>query len=147
MAGQWTTTDPAPADTFANPLVSGDNAAPFGDGIPNLLRYALGAAPGDAVQLPEFAKSAATATFRFRYDPALFDLVYQVETTGDLADWSTPPPRRGSPRPAAGWKSPIPPRRPAAVSNGCGFPADSPVRRDHVLAKRSGPRQAARRKG
>jgi autotransporter-associated beta strand protein len=78
-----------PAD-LADPLVSGDMAAPFGDGIPNLLRYALGTPAGDAVQLPLFSKSGATATFRFRYDPSLFDLVYQVEATADLADWSNP---------------------------------------------------------
>ena len=85
----WQAANFPPAD-LANPLVSGDNAAPFGDGIPNLLRYALGAAAGSAVELPEFTRSGATATFRFRYDPSLFDLVYQVETTGDLADWSNP---------------------------------------------------------
>lgn len=85
----WQAANFPPAD-LANPLVSGDNAAPFGDGIPNLLRYALGTPAGDAVQLPLFSKSGATATFRFRYDPSLFDLVYQVEATADLADWSSP---------------------------------------------------------
>lgn len=84
QAGNFSPTD------LANPLVSGDSAAPFGDGIPNLLRYALGAAAGDPVELPEFTKSGATSTFRFRYDPSLFDLVYQVEATTDLADWSNP---------------------------------------------------------
>lgn len=85
----WQAGNFPPAD-LANPLVSGDNAAPFGDGIPNLLRYALGAAAGNAVELPEFSKTGATATFRFRYDPSLFDLVYQVEATGDLEDWTSP---------------------------------------------------------
>jgi autotransporter-associated beta strand protein len=85
----WQAANFPPAD-LANPLVSGDNAAPFGDGIPNLLRYALGATAGSAVELPEFARSGPTASFRFRYDSSLFDLVYQVEATADLADWSNP---------------------------------------------------------
>ncbi len=86
---RWQALHFSPAD-LANPLVSGENAAPFGDGIPNLLRYALGAGAGGAVELPEFSKSATTATFRFRYDPSLFDLVYRVEATGDLSDWGNP---------------------------------------------------------
>jgi autotransporter-associated beta strand protein len=69
------------------PDISGENATPFGDGVPNLLRYALGAGSGP-VQLPQLPKSGNTYTFRFRYDPALFDLVYRVEATDDVADWS-----------------------------------------------------------
>ena len=83
----WQSANFSPGD-LANPLLSGENAAPFGDGIPNLLRYALGASSGDAVALPQFSQAAAT--FRFRYNPALFDIVYQVEATGNLADWSNP---------------------------------------------------------
>jgi autotransporter-associated beta strand protein len=85
----WQAMNFPPAD-LGDPDISGDDAAPFGDGIPNLLRYALGAGAGDAVDLPEFSKDGNSATFRFRYDPALFDLVYQVEATDDVGDWSDP---------------------------------------------------------
>ena len=85
----WQTANFPPAD-LVNPAISGDDAAPFGDGIPNLLRYALGAGAGETVALPEFARTGPTATFRFRYDPALFDLVYQVEASHDVGDWSAP---------------------------------------------------------
>ncbi|WP_367873440.1 FN3 associated domain-containing protein [Luteolibacter sp. Populi] len=71
------------------PAISGENAMPFGDGIPNLVRYALGAGSGP-VALPEFARTGGSASFRFRYDPALINLVYQVEATADLGDWSNP---------------------------------------------------------
>jgi autotransporter-associated beta strand protein len=83
----WQSANFSPTD-LANPLISGENATPFGDGIPNLLRYALGFTATEAVALPQF--SQAGATFRFRYNPALFDIVYQVEATGSLADWSNP---------------------------------------------------------
>jgi hypothetical protein len=87
--GAWQTGNFTPSD-LANPAISGENAAPFGDRIPNLLRYALGATGSEAVNLPQFGKAAGAATFRFRYDPALFDIVYQVEATHDLTDWSHP---------------------------------------------------------
>jgi autotransporter-associated beta strand protein len=85
----WQAATFGPAD-LGNPAVSGENAAPFGDGIANLIRYALGASGAGPVALPEFTKAGATATFRFRYDPALYDLVYRVEATDDLGDWSAP---------------------------------------------------------
>lgn len=78
------------ASDLSNPEVSGENAKPMGDGIANLLRYALGAGSNATVQLPEFTRNSGGLTFRFRYNPALFDLVYQVEASNDVGDWSNP---------------------------------------------------------
>jgi autotransporter-associated beta strand protein len=78
----------SPGD-LANPTISGENATPFGDGVPNLLRYALGADSG-AVELPRLEPSGNSFTFRFRYDPSLFDIVYRVEASGDPGAWSNP---------------------------------------------------------
>ncbi|WP_035603056.1 chitobiase/beta-hexosaminidase C-terminal domain-containing protein [Haloferula sp. BvORR071] len=75
---------------LGNPAISGENAAPFGDGVPNLLRYALGTSGAGQVSLPELVRNGGSASFRFRYNPALFDLVYQVEATTNLSDWSNP---------------------------------------------------------
>ncbi len=77
----------SPAE-LADPAISGEDARPFGDGIPNLLRYALGADGGEPPLLPRFEVADGVAAFRFRYDPARFDLVYRVEASDDLSDWS-----------------------------------------------------------
>ncbi|MCC5844288.1 MAG: CotH kinase family protein [Verrucomicrobia bacterium] len=63
---------------------------PFGTG-PNLLKYALGLSAGvsageDAVWLGVDAAGRLFA--RFRRDPDLVDVVYFVEVTPDLTDWS-----------------------------------------------------------
>ena len=75
---------------LGNPELSGENAKPMGDGIANLLRYALGAGSSTAVQLPQFTRSGGSLSFRFRYDPSLFDLIYQVEASDDAGNWSNP---------------------------------------------------------
>ena len=83
---------PEPAE-FADPAVSGPAAAPFGDGLPNLLRYALGVVdPADAAQLHPYLKIGDddVRLFRFPFDPALSDVTYLVEATYDVADWSAP---------------------------------------------------------
>lgn len=76
----------SPGD-FSNPAISGENAAPFGDGVSNLLRYALGAGSGP-VNLPLLERDGSSFTFRFRYDPSLFDVIYRVEATSDPANWT-----------------------------------------------------------
>lgn len=51
----------------ADPAVSGPSATPFGDGVPNLLRAALGATPGSpAVTLPSATVEAGHLTLRYR---------------------------------------------------------------------------------
>lgn len=78
----------SPAE-LANPGISGDDASPFAGGVPNLLRYALGAGAGP-VELPQLERSGGGFNFSFRYNPALFDIVYRVEATNDVANWTSP---------------------------------------------------------
>ncbi len=73
--------------------ISGDAADADGDGVPNLLEYALAADPraADEGLLPRLARSEGGLVFEYRRqrDRALDDLTYLVETTADLtASWS-----------------------------------------------------------
>jgi autotransporter-associated beta strand protein len=79
---------PSPTD-LADPAVSGLMATPFGDGIPNVLRFALGVSGGDPVShaLPHLTPDIPPV-FRFPYDPGLTGLVWTVQATNDLSDWS-----------------------------------------------------------
>lgn len=76
-------TFPNPAD----PALAGPDASPFGDGIANLLRFALGTTPDGRVRLPELLVEGGVARFRFPYDPALHGLRWIVESTADPAVW------------------------------------------------------------
>ncbi|MBC8009482.1 MAG: hypothetical protein H7067_05255, partial [Burkholderiales bacterium] len=70
-------------------LAAGDHAPeaePFGDGIPNLLRYALGGAPGEPVALPSAALDPA-GKLTLAFNRAEDDALYVVETSDDLATW------------------------------------------------------------
>ena len=80
---------PNPADR-ANPWISGPAANPSGDGLENILRYAFGAGPYEPVAhlMPALVSQGSTRQFRFRYDPALTDLVWRVVASKDLEDWS-----------------------------------------------------------
>ncbi len=79
-----------PAD-FANDAVSGPAATPAGDGVTNLMRYAHGVGPLDAVAqlLPLLtADGAGGFLFSFRYDPTKTDLVWRVKASTDLSGWT-----------------------------------------------------------
>jgi hypothetical protein len=81
---------PNPGD-LADPVISGPAADPFGTGIPNLLAYALGRAPGDStVAMPRLTGSAGAYDFVFPFDSRRDDIVCIVEATSDPADWSNP---------------------------------------------------------
>ncbi len=85
----WKTTAfPNPADR-ANLAISGPGANPSGDGVANLIRYALGVGPYQPVTslLPGIVKIGNTSSFRFRYDPTKPDLIWQVKASNDLAAW------------------------------------------------------------
>jgi autotransporter-associated beta strand protein len=69
--------------------ISGPEAAPFGDGIANLLRFALDLGFEDAAGfLPVVSMEQDAAVFSFRYHPHLEGLRWIVEATSDLKDWS-----------------------------------------------------------
>lgn len=81
---------PNPADR-ANDAISGPHANPSGDGVENLIRYALGVGPYDSMAglLPNLQKNGTGHDFRFRYDATKPDLVWRVKATNNLAAWST----------------------------------------------------------
>lgn len=73
-----------------DPQIGGPEANPSGDGLPNLLRYALGMGPGDSPAdfLPRYVHLGDHGEFRFPFDPGRDDIAVIVEATGDLANWS-----------------------------------------------------------
>ena len=78
-----------PADR-ANPAISGPNAMPAGDGVSNLMHYALGVGPYDPVvtRLPQLVKSGSTFALRFPFDATKADLIWRVQTTQTLNAWT-----------------------------------------------------------
>ena len=76
-----------------DPAISGLNACPAGDGIPNLIKYALGLKPKiDGTSGLPVVSSVPTAEQTYlalTYTKALSatDLTYTVEASGDLSAW------------------------------------------------------------
>lgn len=72
-----------------------DLANPTGDGVPNLLKYALGLDPTSLVAAPTPYPAAAIdgetyLTFNFSRVSVATDLTYEVQVTGNLAEpWTT----------------------------------------------------------
>ncbi|MCW1923586.1 CotH kinase family protein [Luteolibacter arcticus] len=76
---------------LTNEAVSGPEATPAGDGISNIMRYAHGVGPYEPVLhlLPVLVKDGGGHEFRFRFDPALTDLVWKVKASNDLGSWTS----------------------------------------------------------
>jgi autotransporter-associated beta strand protein len=74
---------------LADPEISGAAAAPFGDGVPNLLRFAFGDTTGGDIDLlnPRVVMGAPPR-FRFPYDPGRLGLRWRVESSESITDWS-----------------------------------------------------------
>jgi hypothetical protein len=74
---------------LADSAISGPEAAPFGDGVANLLRYALGVAPGENAleSLPELSPGEGSLGFAFSYDPGRRGIRWTVESSSVLNDW------------------------------------------------------------
>ena len=83
------------ATELGNPAISGDNADPDGDGVVNLLEYALGLDPKTAgrVGLPMVSRttvgSSSYLTLTYTKVKADTDLTYLVEVSGDLQTWNS----------------------------------------------------------
>jgi hypothetical protein len=104
-ADQQFTTNPGPHDFWnenyfsaaqlANPAISGAMAAPAGDGISNLMKYALGMNP--MVQSASGLPAGGTAvigganclTFTYTKMDAATDITYVPQWSTDLVNWST----------------------------------------------------------
>lgn len=76
---------------LADSNISGPNAIVSGDGLTNLLKYALGLDPHVAVSsgLPEGSSTATDWVFTYTRPTSTTDLTYEVESTSDFATWST----------------------------------------------------------
>jgi len=80
------------------PAVTGANEATalspladsLGGGVDNLLRYALDIKRGDALsdRLPHLSLKDKRPVYRFHFDPGKRDIIYRVEASSDLLEWS-----------------------------------------------------------
>lgn len=81
-------------DTFAawsvRNGVSGANEDPDGDGIENLVEFGLGLAPNASStgSLPVLSREGGQAVFRFIRPNNLSGVVFTVQTSSDMLDWS-----------------------------------------------------------
>lgn len=84
-AQQFTTTE------LADAAVSGPAADPDGDGLVNLVEYALGLGPkaADAAGLPEVGTTATEWVYTYTRPAERGDISYAVEASTDMASWST----------------------------------------------------------
>lgn len=81
-------------EELADSSVSGDSADPDADGLPNLLEYALGAAPkysDNVAHTPAAGIDNGHLTLSYVHPATPTDITYSVEWSPDLATWSTGP--------------------------------------------------------
>ena len=76
--------------TVVNSGSAQDTASPAGDGVANLMRYALGIAPTARVsrQLPVAGMSNSYLTLKFRVPPSATGVTYHVQASPNLKTWS-----------------------------------------------------------
>jgi hypothetical protein len=79
------------AEQLANVAISGPNADPDGDGLPNQLEYGFGQSPtltsANAAPVLSIQSGALALTYTRRND--VTDLTYAVEVSSDLTTWVT----------------------------------------------------------
>jgi hypothetical protein len=124
--GRWRSQSFEDPNDFADDAVSGPLANPSGDGVGNLIRYALGRGPYEPVAglLPVIESTPGPAlSFRFHFDAGKSDLRWRVLASQDLQDWSHvlhDTAMDGPPPTAAGWHS-------AAVGIPVSLTSDGPI--------------------
>jgi hypothetical protein len=90
--GAWRQQSFAGAD-LADPTMSGDTAAPAGDGIPNLMKYALDLPPelpgigGLPVSSTTSSYNNTYLTLTYTYSASAPDVTYVVEVSNDMQNW------------------------------------------------------------
>jgi fibronectin type 3 domain-containing protein len=74
----------------ASDPTAGNLAAPMGDGIPNLMKYALGLNPylSDAAGLPQASFAGGLLSITFRRMANATDITYHVQGSADLNSWT-----------------------------------------------------------
>ena len=79
------------AAEIADPAVSGPSADANGDGLTNLMAYALGQGPRESNydRTPQWTGEDNTLALQFRAQLAAEDLVFDLESSVDLQTWKT----------------------------------------------------------
>jgi len=74
-----------------NPLVAGPSVCAAGDGVSNLLKYALGVDPYDtaAAALPVMALNGGNMTLTYSKAVCTTNILFSVQWSTDLVSWST----------------------------------------------------------
>ena len=87
---QWQNAEFSDPVDLGNPLVSGPFAKPFGDGVTNLMRYAMGVPAGEsaAAYLPEHVAVGGNHGLTLPFESGRDDIRVIVEATDNLLDWS-----------------------------------------------------------
>ena len=78
-------------EQLADPDISGANAAPAGDGVANLVKYALGLSPftpADPLQLTSLAFTNGAWALVYHRPADITDIVYDPQTSTDLLNWT-----------------------------------------------------------
>lgn len=88
--GTWSAAQFTP-DQLANLAISGPQADPDADGLVNLVEYALGLAPlsANGGSTLAIARDETSWIVTYTRPSNRTDLIYTVETSGDLANWNT----------------------------------------------------------
>jgi hypothetical protein len=61
---------------------------PDGDGLANLLEYALGTAPDSSASRPNLTSQISDLKLQLTFTPQRSDVTYTIEASSDLSDWS-----------------------------------------------------------
>lgn len=79
------------AEQLNDPEIGGPTAIPAGDGMPNLLKYALGADPWSPSREahPQGSMQTDRLTLTFNRPRNLPDIVYEIEASSDLIEWES----------------------------------------------------------
>jgi hypothetical protein len=91
--GLWQATDlqtwrQTEFSTMANTGTAANTADSDGDGIVNLLEYALGSEPDSSASCPDVTSQISDLKLQITFTPQRSDITYTIEASSDLSDWS-----------------------------------------------------------
>ena len=72
--------------------IGGDSLDPAGDGVSNLMKYALGLSattPATSVSLPIVQVQNGYLTIQFTHNPDATDITYMIQFSNDCKQWKT----------------------------------------------------------
>jgi len=74
---------------LADTSISGPDATPAGDGVPNLVKYALGIPPFTSQPLFAFSMQGGEGVLAYNRPASVLDVLYRLEVSTDLMAWTT----------------------------------------------------------